>query len=135
MKGDKWQGQPLTKGITETITNERKMAQDPDGWLFPSPRTKSGHIEQLSEAFSRCVKTAGMEPAVVVPHTMRHTAISRLAVSGADIKTLQEFSGHESMVMVLRYAHAQDRAVNQALDRMEGGTIVELPAGSQAQKS
>ena len=58
---------------------------------------------------------------------MRHTAISRLALIGADIKTLQEFSGHQSIAMVLRYAHAQDQAVNRALDRMEEGTVVEHP--------
>jgi integrase len=50
---------------------------------------------------------------------MRHTAITRLASSGADIKTIQEFSGHESLQMVMRYAHAQDRAVDLALDRLE----------------
>lgn len=55
---------------------------------------------------------------------MRHTAITRLAETGADIKTLQEFSGHESIAMVLRYAHAQDQAVDSALDLMENrGTI------------
>jgi hypothetical protein len=50
---------------------------------------------------------------------MRHTAVTRLALSGADFKTIQEFSGHESLQMVLRYAHAQDDAINKALDRLE----------------
>lgn len=79
----------------------------------------SGHIEQLSTAFARCVRHAGLRPEVVTPHVMRHTAITRLASSGADIKTIQEFSGHESLQMVMRYAHAQDRAVDLALDRLE----------------
>jgi integrase len=58
---------------------------------------------------------------------MRHTAITRLAATGTDIKTIQEFSGHESLTMVLRYAHAQDRAIDSALDRFERGTIAEHP--------
>ena len=104
------------------------MAPDPDGWIFPSPRSKSGHVESMGGAFARLVKAAGMNPTTVIPHTMRHTAITRLAEAGADIKTLQEFGGHESLEMILRYAHAQDRAVDRVLDRMEGGTVVEHPA-------
>jgi integrase len=65
---------------------------------------------------------------------MRHTAITRLAVTGADIKTIQEFSGHESLQMVLRYAHALDRAVDRALDRMEGADVVERSANTKAEK-
>ncbi|MBT3766638.1 MAG: tyrosine-type recombinase/integrase [Rhodospirillales bacterium] len=69
------------------------------------------------------------QPTDVTPHIMRHTAITRRAETGADIKTIQEFSGHESLQMVLRYAHPQEAAINRALDRMESGTNLEqLPA-------
>lgn len=135
VKGGKWRNQPLTRGITELLQKERGMAAAPDGWIFPSKGTDSGHIEHLSKSFARCIKAAGMNPDVVTPHVMRHTAITRLATTGADIKTIQEFSGHESLTMVLRYAHAQDRAVDAALDKMEGGTVVEHPAASQTKKS
>jgi TPR repeat protein len=57
------------------------------------------------------------------------------AAQGADIKTIQEFSGHESLEMVMRYAHAQDRAVNSALDRMEQRTVVEHPASQKRHNS
>jgi integrase len=127
VKGGRSRRQPLTRGITEILVNEREMAQDPTGWLFPSPRSRSGHVESMDEAFGRCVRAAGMNPRVVVPHIMRHTAISRLAATGADLKTIQEYSGHESLTMVLRYAHAQDHAVDSALDRLEEGTVAEHP--------
>jgi integrase len=127
VKGGRWRRQPLTRSITEILANESEIAKDPKGWVFPSPRAKSGHVESMNEAFARCVKAAGMDPLVVVPHTMRHTAITRLAATGADIKTIQEFSGHESLTMVLRYVHAQDRAIDSALDRLEQGTLIEHP--------
>ena len=127
VKGGRWRRQPLPRSITRTLVKESEMARDPRGWIFPSARAKSGHIESMKVAFSRCVKAAGMNPVVVVPHIMRHTAITRLAATGADIKTIQELSGHESLTMVLRYAHAQDRAIDSALDRFEQGTIVEHP--------
>jgi len=81
----------------------------------------------MDEAFTRCVVKAKLDPKVVVPHTMRHTAITRYAATGADLKSIQEFGGHLSIQMVLRYAHASDRAIDNALDRMEGGTVIEHP--------
>ena len=111
------------------------MAVDPSGWIFPSSRSKSGHIESMEDSFARCVRTAGMDPAVVVPHVMRHTAITRLAATGADIKTIQAFSGHLSVAMVLRYAHAQAHVIDNALDRLDGRTVVELQRAQAEQKS
>ncbi|MBT3333251.1 MAG: hypothetical protein HN394_17235, partial [Rhodospirillaceae bacterium] len=46
--------------------------------------------------------------------------------------TIQEFSGHRSLAMVLRYAHPQEQAINAALDRMEGGTVLEHPGAINA---
>jgi integrase len=133
IKGGRWRNQPLTRGITEILTRERGMAEDPDGWIFPNKGSASGHVVSMREPFARCVEQARMDSNVVSPHTMRHTAITRLAEIGADIKTIQEFSGHESLAMVLRYAHAQDRAIDSALDRLEGRTIVEHPGARKHQ--
>jgi integrase len=132
VKGGRWRRQPLTRGITEILVKERAMAPDAV-WLFPSSTSRSGHIKGMWEPFARCVKAAGLDPAIVVPHTMRHTAITRLAATGADIKTIQEFSGRESMAMVLRYAHAQDRVVDRALDRLEVEALHEHLAAKSGQ--
>ncbi len=135
VKGGKWRDQPLTPGITKILEREREMTQDREGWLFPSTTSKKGHILSMSKAFERCVKRAGLDPNVALPHCMRHTAITRLAATGADIKTIQEFSGHESLAMVLRYAHAQDDAVDRALEKMEKGTVAEHPRAKKTQES
>ncbi len=135
VKGGKRRNQPLTRGITAVLQRELEMAEDPNGWIFPNPRAASGHLERIVMAFRRTVARAGLDPKVVTPHVMRHTAITRLAEAGADVKTIQEFSGHESLEMVMRYAHAQDRTVDRALDRMEGGTVIEHPRAKRPQNS
>ena len=119
VKGGKWRQQPLTRGLVDLLSKERDMADNPIGWIFPSKVTRSGHVESMSKPFRRCVIAAGLDPGKVIPHCMRHTAITRLAGTGADIATVQAFSGHQSIQMVMRYAHAQDRKVDAALDRME----------------
>ncbi len=119
VKGGRIREQPLSSDLTRILDREREMAKDRDGWVFPSRRSASGHIEDMKTAFRRCAIRAGLNPKEVIPHTMRHTAITNLAATGADIPTIQEFSGHLNLKMVMRYAHARDRRVDHAIDEME----------------
>jgi integrase len=132
-KGGRWREQPLSAELNDILKRESKMAAHPDGWIFPSKLTRSGHIESMDQPFARCVKAAGLDPRKAVVHSMRHTAITRLAATGADFATVQKFSGHRSVQMVMRYTHAQDKHVDKAIDMMqssgpnqEPSTIVKL---------
>ncbi|MCH8111676.1 MAG: tyrosine-type recombinase/integrase [Proteobacteria bacterium] len=58
---------------------------------------------------------------LVIPHTMRHTAITEMSETGAEARTIQAFSGHKSKEMVWRYTHARDQRINEALDRFDKG--------------
>jgi integrase len=135
VKGGRWRGQPLTRGITEILEREREMADDPEGWIFPSKRAPGGHMTHINGPFTRCVKRADLDTSLITPHVIRHSAITRLANTGAGVRTLQEFSGHQSIAMVMRYVHAQDEIVNRALDDMEGGTVEEHPASRKSRRS
>jgi integrase len=136
VKGGRWHKQPLTQELGEVITKEQEMANDPSGWIFPSKVAQSGHTESMTKPFRRCVIAAGLDPRKVTPHTMRHTAITRLAGIGADIATVQTFSGHQSVQMVMRYTHAQEGKVDAALERMEKErTLHERPNLTRLPKS
>ena len=77
-----------------------------------------------------------MSPKEVVPHTMRPTAITNPAETGADIPTIQEFSGRRSLKMVLRYTPARDRRFNHAVDEIERAkTKVEQIAPTKSRDS
>ena len=80
-------------------------------------------MSQRLAAFKRehghCKVPRRFEPDQKFGWWVRHTAITNLAATGADIPTIQEFSGHLSLKMVMRYAHAQDRRVDLAIDEME----------------
>ncbi len=54
----------------------------------------------------------------VVPHVLRHTCASRLAQSGVDIKRIQEFLGHRTLSMTLRYAHLSPRHLDICADAL-----------------
>ena len=119
VKGGRLRDQPMSRELTDILVRERTMADDPAGWIFPNPASASGRIESMKKAFRRCVVRAGLDPKVVIPHTMRHTAVTNMAATGADVRTIQQFSGHKSFQMVMRYTHARDQRVNQAVESME----------------
>ena len=125
-KGGKLRDQPLTRSITEILSREQGIAADPDGWIFPSSQNASGHIDSMKSAFRRVVKAAGLNPKKITPHTMRHSAITDLAETGASAKTIQAFSGHTSKEMVWRYTHARDQRIDHALELFDDATSMKV---------
>lgn len=135
VKGGYWREQPLTRTITDVLKREQEMADDEQEWIFPNARSKSGHADSMKKAFARIVKSAKLDPKKVTPHTMRHTAITDMSGTGADFRTIQAFSGHKSTEMVMRYIHAREERVNEALDRLDGSTNVEQMDARTKQRS
>ncbi|MBT7265670.1 MAG: site-specific integrase, partial [Rhodospirillaceae bacterium] len=119
VKGGSWRNQPMTPTLARILNHERIMANDPEGWIFPNPNSASGHYQSMKAPFRRAVVAAGLNPALVTPHTMRHTAITDIAETGASDRTVQAFSGHQSKEMVWRYTHARDEKVDEALQKLD----------------
>lgn len=110
--------QPLTPELVDILENERAMREDQHGWIFPSPRPNaslSGHRHRMSKPFRRAVLAAGMDPSVVTPHVMRHTAITKLVEAGVDLSTVQRISGHKTLKMVQRYTHVRDHHIDESI--------------------
>ena len=122
VKGGRQRAQPLTLTITEILQREQEMAADPDGWIFPNSLSKSGHTESMKAPFRRTALRAGLDPTKATPHTLRHTAITEMAETGAEARTIQAFSGHQSREMVWRYTHARNQRINEAMERFDAAS-------------
>ena len=95
------------------------MIDNSQPYLFPSKNSKSGHLEWIDKAFRAVVKEAGLDPHLIVRHTLRHTAITHLVQSGVDLATVQRISGHKSIQMVIRYSHQNGAHIQAAMDKLE----------------
>jgi integrase len=89
-------------------------------WLFPSVASRTGHTVDIRGAWRRVVLTAGLDPSEVVPHTLRHTAITHLVQAGVDLPTVKRISGHKTLLMVERYSHQNGAHIHAAMDALEG---------------
>lgn len=117
--------QPITVSLADTLTREREMRVDRTGWIFPSRYRNStiGHRESFEHSFRRAVIDAGLDPRVVTPHTLRHTAVTRLVQAGVDLPTIQAISGHKTIKMVLRYAHVSAPHVDEAMSALDADPV------------
>ena len=115
--------QPITTQLASALRQERKMREekDRDGWIFPSPRPNAsgtGHRHRMGKAFRRAAIRADLDPMMVTPHVMRHTAITNLVKAGVDLPTIQKISGHKTLTMVLRYAHVHGHHIDEAIKKI-----------------
>ncbi len=80
--------------------------------------------QNLRKLFESAVRLAGLND--VTFHTLRHTFASQLAMSGIDLRTIQELMGHQSFEMVLRYAHLSADHKRQAVEALNSQATLDI---------
>lgn len=85
-------------------------------WLFPSG---GGHLtrQRLAQLLKAAAAAAGIPPARVSPHVLRHAFASHMLARGADLRTLQRLLGHEDISTVQIYTHLADGAARRAIEQ------------------
>ena len=76
----------------------------PSDALFLSTRGNQMSTDALRTRFERWVAEAGLDPSLT-PHAMRHTFATELLGGGADLRSVQELLGHESLATTQIYTH------------------------------
>ena len=119
-KGGKERLVPLTEAARAALcawlewrdaeeARQQKADAPPSRYLFPG-RGKSGHLTR--HAFYALIKhfalNAGIDPARVTPHRMRHAFATHLLEGGADLRAIQTLLGHADISTTEIYTHVLD---------------------------
>jgi integrase/recombinase XerD len=116
-KGGKERMVPLSATAKQAAAALLAVTAANSRWLFPGRDPKQALTRQ---AFFLLLKQialeAGLDPARVSPHVLRHSFASHMLARGADLRSLQMLLGHADIATVQIYTHIQTERLRQLVE-------------------
>jgi integrase len=111
------------RNVSLTLTARNVLIQQKQYSMSPLVFVRDDRITGLSRTMIRKqhhkARIAAKLPAGFVVHSLRHTMLTNLGMSGADAFTIQKIAGHSSVIISERYIHPTPDSLERAFERLE----------------
>lgn len=118
-KGGRERMVPLSGPARQAIGEYLAVLKDEEwaegSYLFPSPRTKGGHLSRvrLFQLIREVAIAAGMAPERISAHVLRHAFATHLLANGADLRAVQMMLGHADISTTQIYTHVLEERLRR----------------------
>lgn len=103
-KGSKERTVPINQAARNALSAYIAERVAGESALFTNDRGRRLSQRSVGYIVKRWALAAGLDPSVS-PHTLRHSFATHLLDNGADLKTVQQLLGHESLATTQIYTH------------------------------
>ena len=104
---------PMTDRVLDLLLV--RCGERREGWLFPSKRSKSGHLTTLAKRFREARKKAGLSESLVL-YCGRHDYGTRVLKATGNLAAVMNTMGHKDVKTAMQYQHPEVELVRQALN-------------------
>lgn len=115
-KGDKERLVPLSARARDMLERWLPLVADGSPWLFPSGKAHLSRV-RLFQMLRELAARAGIDPAAISPHVLRHAFATHLLEGGADLRALQLMLGHADIATTEIYTHVDSRRLVELVNR------------------
>ena len=140
-KGKKTRHVPLNanarevlEGLPRGLKSETLVFQKYGGEVFGNKRKKAPSFYKAWQATTAAAIKDGLDQRDLCWHTLRHTFASRLVIAGVPVNAVQQLLGHQSIQMVMRYAHLAPGHLRDAVHLLDSNLRFSCNDPQPAQK-